>query len=150
MIKYEDIPQDVQWVWTIQWCGHPVGLDTIEKADEIIKANPKYFPWETKYHSIPKEVHDAYWKEKSHVWDMAWQEKRDAGYKGLIPTIMEMGENYPTPEDTMKMPQKSLSEIMGDLFKMEDDKRKRQYEEDEKNKALWDKHYQPYGLEYRK
>jgi len=39
---------------------------------------------------------------------------------------------------------------MGDLFKMEDDKRHRQQEEDKKNKALWDKHYQPYGLEYRK
>ena len=36
------------------------------------------------------------------------------------------------------------------LAKQEDDKRKRQQEQDENNKALWDKYYKTYGLEYRK
>lgn len=147
MIKTDDIPQDVQWVWAMQWIKHPVGLDTLSKMHAIISAHPIYFPWETKYDSIPKEVHDAYYKEKNEDWNRQFQEKRDGGYKGLIPTLVEMSEV--SPEST-SIPQKSLSEMIADLFKQQEEERKAQDEKNEKDKALWDKYYKPYGLEYRK
>lgn len=147
MIKLEDIPEDVYWVWSIQWCGIPVGLDTWDKADAIIKANPQYFPWETKYNSIPKDVHDAYYKEKNVWMDDLWTQTSYENYTGIMPTITKMDEEL---KEAIHESPKSLSKIFHDLFKMEDDKRRRRDEEDAKNKALWDKHYKPYGLEYRK
>lgn len=147
MIKAEDIPQDVQWVWAIQAAGRPVGLDMLSKIHAIIREHPTYFPWETKYDSIPKEVHDAYWSEKSAWMDEMWQSKRDSGYQGLIPTIMQMDEIAHEPPAT---PQVSLSEMLDNLLKRQEDEYKRQKEENAKNKTLWDKHYGPYKLEYRK
>lgn len=147
MIKIEDIPEDVWWVWTIQWCGYPVGLDTWEKAKAIMKANPDYFPWETKYDSIPQHVHDAYFKEKNAWMTKLYKETRPESFIGIIPSIMKMDEAM---KEYQPEPPKSLSEMLRDLAKMEDDKRRREEEEYAKNKSIWDKHYKPYGLEYRK
>jgi hypothetical protein len=151
MIKIDDAPQDVFWVLAIQIADRPIGLDTLNKIKVIIKANPKYFPWETKYDSIPQEVHDAYWKEKHDESDKQWAEyvngkEQDGGFIGLIPTLMQMDAQPSYPPS----PEKSLSDIFNDLFKQQEDERKRKSEEDKKNKALWDRHYKPYGLEYRK
>lgn len=145
-----DIPEDVFWVWNIQLSRFLVGIDTWDKANEIIKANPKYFPWETKYHSLPKEVHDAYWNEKNTEADKKWSEylkdqEQNGDFIGLLPTIMSMDKVKEYPPE----PPKSLSEIFRDLFKQQDDERKRREQEDARNKALWDKYYISYGLEYR-
>lgn len=152
MIKIDDVPQDVLWVWGIQIADRPIGLDTLNKIKVIIKANPKYFPWETKYDSIPKEVHDAYWKEKNHEADKRWAEyvegkEQDGGFIGLIPSLMKMDEiaHEPIPAPAM-----SLSEVFSNLLKQQEDQRKLQLKEDKKNKSIWDKYYKPYGLEYRK
>jgi hypothetical protein len=147
-MKEQDIPQEVWWVWAIQWSRKAVGLQTLEDVKHVIRKYPQHFPWETKYNSIPQEVHDAYYKEK-HPWveDDIWSRPDDESYIGLIPTLMKMNEII---KEQPPEPEKSISEMFADLFKMEEDKRRRQKEEDENNKALWDKHYKPYGLEYRK
>lgn len=147
MIKAEDIPEDVFWVWNIQHLPYPIDLDTYDKMQIIIRANPKYFPWETKYDSIPQHVHDAYFKEKNAEWDKIWEEKKEGGFKGIIPTLLEMNEMVP---DSISTPEKSLTEIIADAFKRQDEQRKAEEEKYKQDKALWDKHYKPYGLEYRK
>lgn len=143
----EDIPEEVRRVWVYQYCGHAVGIDTWNEINAVIKAYPEYFPWETKYNSIPQSVHDAYNKEKYAWMDKLYQKPHPEGYIGLIPTIMQMDEVL---KEAPPEPQMTIHEIFIMLSKQEDDKRKRQQEQDENNKALWDKHYKTYGLEYRK
>lgn len=57
----QDTPNEVLWVLL---SPKMVGSDTYEEIERIIAKYPEYFPWETKYNSIPKEVHEAYIKEK--------------------------------------------------------------------------------------
>jgi hypothetical protein len=139
-MNIDDVPADVQRVWVFQQYGGAVGIETWEEAESIIKANPKYFPWETKYQSIPKEIHDAYWKEKQDGYDDLWAAK---DYKGIIPALMEPNEAAPAPL-------KPFMEAMVDMFKAQEDRRKRDIEYYEKEKSLWDKYYNPFGLEFRK
>jgi hypothetical protein len=150
MFNVNDMPEDVAWVWAIQMVDRPVGFDTLTEMKAIIKANPKYFPWETKYASIPQSVHDAYWEEKNigvrKLWDETFTHTpEDGGFIGIIPTIMKMAEAPPIPQQ-----ERSWTELFNTLLKEEQDKRESEKATLKKEKSLWDKHYKPYGLEYRK
>lgn len=149
ILEIQDVPADVQMVWAHQYSKMPIGLDTLNRMKEIIRANPEYFPWETKYDSIPQEVHDAYRKEKNAEFDKIWKEfaSHNEKYIGIIPSMLKAGEHIP---EIMQVPEKSISEIMSDLFKMEDYKRQQKRKQHEEDKALWDKYYKAYQLEYRK
>ena len=145
-MKEQDVPQEVWWVWALRNCGC-YGLGDIEKMESIIRRYPKYFPWETKYNSIPQKIHDAYRKEKNAWFDELYKETHGEDYIGIIPTIMKMGE---VQEGKPLEPPKSISEILQEAFQKQEYERKQQNAEYAKNKAIWDKHYKPYGLEYRK
>lgn len=56
----KDIPSEVLWVFALQYSCTPVGTSVFEECERIIAKYPEFFPWETKYNSIPQEVHDAY------------------------------------------------------------------------------------------
>jgi hypothetical protein len=139
-ITFDDIPLDVWEVWAIQIVGQPVGMATWTRCDEIIKNNPEYFPWEHKYESIPKSVHEAYKAEAFLPWDFYPTDNKDA-FTGVIPNLPP-----PNPEP---QPQRTISELFGLLIRQEREAQDRKRAEKKKAKALWDKHYSKYGLEYR-
>ena len=98
MQNYQNVPSDVLMVHSLMLIQHiPVDAATYAKCKKIVDNNPLYFPWEAKYHSIPKEVHEAYNKEidPNYGEPIDWTTSGttiDKNYKGLIPTLMEMGD----------------------------------------------------------
>lgn len=140
-IKATDVPTEVWEVWAIKMTGQPVGIDTWNYCNEIIKRYPEYFEWEHKYDKIPKSVHDAYKEEAFPPFDFSELKNKD-GFIGLIPMLSMMPEPEPQKQLTM-------SEIFSKLFKQEQEARERKEAEHKKQKALWDKYYSAYGLEYR-
>lgn len=136
MISPKDIPNEVLWVLTLPRC---VGSDTYRRVEEIIAKYPEYFPWETKYNSIPKEVHQAYIKEKYPDRD-----KPISCGEGLIAEMRKSEVKY--YNDYLG---KSFQELWDDLLNMEQQIRVKEAERYKKDKKLWDKHYKKYKLEFR-
>lgn len=138
MISPKDIPNEVLWVLTLPRC---VGSDTYRRVEEIIAKYPEYFPWETKYNSIPKEVHQAYIKEKYPDRDEPIVCTNDG--EGLYSKIKS--EPFIYREYTPKE--------IGECFKQLDiitaNARNAAIVQRKKDKKLWDKHYKKYNLEYR-
>lgn len=130
-MEVKDVPSEVYWVWICSLS--PVGRETYEECQKIIGQYPEWFPWEHKYKSIPKEVHDAYWNEKYPDWDkpLDFSKKHDSE-----PLVIE----YP-PKDPLK--------VMEDYFAAKDRRLKEERLQEKKDKALWDKYYKKYKLEYR-
>jgi len=121
--------------------GQTIGTAMMTKINEIIQRHPEWFPWEHKYWSIPNSVHEAYLKEK---WKEILARPSIINGEGLSAYVNKVNQEAGVYEYDKS---KSLYDIM--------EKRKREqemiHEEDErKNKALWDKHYESYGLDYRK
>lgn len=144
-MKAKDIPNEVWWVFCLQYHRYPVGIKTYEKCQEIIKKYPEHFPWETKYNKIPKHVHDAYFKEVSGGKNYFIMPEFDESQgKGLYSQIEEDSEkqkaNY-TGEATIQ----NIKDLFEALGKNEERREK------EKNDRIriWNKHYKPYRLEYR-
>lgn len=134
-LGYDFMPLEVQEVIAYSYVKY-VGRETMERINTIIDKYPEWFPWEHKYKSIPKEVHDAYYKEKYPNPD----------FKPLVKGIYEQMKEQPR-ETTFTI--NSLREIFNRLF--DDDNEKallRQYKK-QQDKELWDKHYSKYNLEYR-
>lgn len=140
-INATDIPAEVLEVWAIQIARQPVGIVTWERCNEIIKRNLEYFEWDHKYAKIPQSVHDAYKEEAFPPFDYSKLQNKEE-FIGLIPRISML----PDPE-----PQKQLTikEMLVNLFKGEQEARERKEAAHLKSKALWDKYYSVYGLEYR-
>ena len=138
-MNLQDIPNEVLWVYYIEKYVHYVGSDTYDKATEIIAKYPEYFPWETKYNSIPKEVHEAYIKEKYPDRD-----KPIPVGEGLIAEMKKSKVKY--YNDYLG---KSFDELWQDLLNIEQQIRVKEAERYKKAKKLWDKHYKKYNLEYR-
>lgn len=139
MVDLNKIPDEVMWVLTVSGCV-PVGRSTFEKCQKIIDKYPKYFPWEHAYKSIPKEVHDAYMAEVNPDWDkpiISNDNKCGAGVKS------EIGKVY--YKSDVVLTQKMFEDMIFEHEKMEQER----IEERKKQKALWDKHYKIYGLEYK-
>jgi len=64
-MKNEDIPKEVMYVWVAQSHNNGMmGSEMYNECKRIIKLYPKYFQWEHKYESLPKEVHEAYLEER--------------------------------------------------------------------------------------
>ena len=59
MIPEKDIPSEVYEAMCIGSLSI-VGMELYNRYQEIVKKYPEHFPWETKYNSIPSEVHEAY------------------------------------------------------------------------------------------
>ncbi len=145
----DDMPEEVKEAMLIGMREY-VSLEQLTRFKDIALRNPKYFPWEEKYYSLPQSVHAAYRFEVNggkDPWDMtSFKGVSDGGsFKGLIPTIMEQ------PKIEVEVEQKpvDLLEMFNDAIKIMEDKRKREKEDFLKSKAIWDKHYSKYGLKYR-
>lgn len=133
-----DAPSEVQEVWVYQMVGH-IGRGTWERLYAIIKKYPTWFPWETLYNTIPKEVHRAYTDEKREAYIAQWQ---IAGGKGIWEQMQEVHEHRPLRFSTLK----DMVNYMTQLREEEEEQRRIKLEKD---RQLWDKHYSKYGLEYR-
>lgn len=147
------LPPEVQWhmqtTMVIGCCfGNMTGSETINKLIAIERKYPKYFPWRAKYDSVPDSVHEAYIKEKYPPLMF-----EPIGNSGLNPDdlladiqkvkVFELkNTNSFTPDDMMEMITATYEQ---DRIRMRNEQM--QLKED---KALWDKHYAKYGLEYRK
>ena len=139
-LNTKDIPDDVWWVYIIQSTHTAIDSYMYDKIDKIIKENPKYFPWEHKYASIPKEIHNAYSKEKH---SNKFKSINIPSGEGLIAEINKSKiYNYPK--------NKSFKELFKELNQYEAEQRQKEKDKYKKDKNLWDKHYKKYNLEYRK
>jgi len=137
-ITAADVPAEVWEVWAIQIAGQPVGMVTWERCNEIIKRHPEWFPWEHKYDKIPKSVHEAYKAEAFPPFDFSTLNSQDE-FVGIIPELPIINNQNGL----------SLSEILSAFVKQEKEARERRADKQKKSKALWDKYYSIYGLEYR-
>lgn len=139
------VPRYVVWVWFLE-LHHPfVGSKTYHKIDCIQRAFPSYFPWETKYRKIPKEVHEAFSREcypERYKWET--EEKSEDGIKsgkGILAMIQESTMINPPEPLTEKM----LMNFISDMNKIQKDRMKRKKEIG----RIWNKHYSKYGIECR-
>lgn len=146
MKKDKEIPYDVFQVQIMEHYGALVGEETYEWAMEVIKNNPKYFPWWAKYNSIPQEVHDAYRAEAFPpiTWE-SWSQNANKG-DGIMEVIRRAEAK---PEIIPEEKPKSLTELIDFVYEMEEHQKMKEELARKEKKALWDKHYKKYGLEYR-
>ncbi len=136
-----NIPNEVLWASGIIFINHGIGIDTYEKIEEIIAKYPEYFPWETKYNSIPKEVHESYIKEKYPDRDKPIVCTNNG--EGLYSKIKNESFIYReyTPEEVGEW----FRQLEATIVK----ERNEVVLQRKKDKKLWDKHYKKYNLEYR-
>lgn len=149
----QDLPQEV--LWYHHACiatGGYVGSELMAKLTAIENKYPEHFPWEAKYRAIPDEVHKAY---KNERWTEFMVHVNNKDQRGLMEMINEEFEK--SHEKSIKTQKelegKSLKEMFEYAFnKMESDRIQEQKERKSrlrKDKALWDKYYKKYGLEFR-
>jgi hypothetical protein len=141
MKQLKDIPSEVLWVWNVQLSTPFVGLETMNKINEIIDKNPEYFKWEHKYKSIPEEVHEAFNKE---CYPERFEPIQFEEFKGesLLSQISKSIERKPITYQGM----------VDSLQMYCDNKNKELRKEQERiarEKKIWNKHYSKFGLEYR-
>jgi hypothetical protein len=142
-MKLDDIPEEVMEVWAIQSItGGMMGSEMYQKCMEAFKKYPKYFHWEhTYYHVVPKEVHEAF---KDELYP---DRHKPIEYKGngLIPDVMAM---KPTVVECSPST-KSLNELLQEMVDIDNRAKKEERQHHKKVKAIWDKHYSKYKIEYR-
>lgn len=82
--EFEDAPTKVQYIYMCAVMKQPIGSSTYEDA---IKEHPEYFLDEIehrkKWEAIPKEVHDAYWKEHCKIKEEVYKDVPHRG-KGML------------------------------------------------------------------
>jgi hypothetical protein len=148
-MKEQRIPSEVAHVMAIIQNRIPIGVKMYEFVQNTIKEYPEWFPWETKYASIPKEVHDAYKREIGES-DMQSLEQMIKEYdstkennitgKGILGQIIEAVEKEKKEKQYF-----DINMYMNSLIQ-----EKEQYEREMKRKEkIFKKHYKKYGLEYR-
>lgn len=124
-----ETPLEVVWVWAVS--GNPMGQETYDKIRKIIKKYPEWFPWETKYNSIPQEVHDAY---KGEVYPEK-EVKKDVTPKVIVYT----GERV-----MLKDMVDTIQEYFNRQYQRKMDKRV----EKDRLRKIWNKHYSKYNLSF--
>lgn len=127
---YDNAPKEVLKVWAIKMMGHPIGGDLYKEVQDIISRNPKYFPYETAYNKVPQYVHEAYLDE-------------------IYPDRHELLWEGSNSKESAPIEKMSVEEIFKILIDKEAQDRKRKDDETKRRKAIWDKHYKKYGLEFR-
>lgn len=151
--SWGDMPNEVFWAKTVGmqpdgsggWI-QMIGMSTLEKIKEIRKKYPDWFPWETKYDSIPKEVHEAYEKE-AHPDKNIFDASLEINTKGIDspPWRDEQIEHTPLTikdiEDVVK--------ALDDAYKEDWKRREKDRMELKRIRKIWNKHYGKYGLKYR-
>ena len=144
---YNNTPEEVQKVWVIQMMGSRIGGDLYKEVQDIISRNPKYFPYETAYNKIPKEVHEAYFDEEYQSTIDTFEsffgdEEKIKGQfsDGLLSSLRQTSK----PTEV-----KSLKEILEDLIAQDAKNKKIREDKTKRKKEIWDKHYKKYGLEYK-
>lgn len=137
-ISEKEIPEEVkEYMAIVAGTGGMMGLELYQKCKAIEEKYPKWFPWEHKYKSIPQEVHKAYFEEKHSNYNSKIE------CKGGLASHLE--DNKPFTINTKTTFKEMMEEWHKSIMKIEE-KRLKILEED---KALWDKHYKKYGLEFR-
>jgi len=145
MFTEKEMPKDVQeYLAIISATGGMMGLKMYNRCQEIIDNNPKWFAWEHKYKSIPKEVHDAYMDEKypDRNKPLVFTEGSNKGILVLINESRNAHLNL--SKETF-----SIVDAMKDLFEMQEKQDKEMFAKEKQDKELWDKHYKKYKLEFR-
>jgi hypothetical protein len=127
----KEIPGEVLEVWVFLSFKGGVGSFIYNKIQDAIKKYPEYFPWEITYKSIPKEVHEAYYKD---LW----------GPDGEM-----FGNPRPVKESKPLAVAKNLLQAFQEVLNRQDQEKKDQAEHRKKVKSIWDKHYKKFNLEYR-
>lgn len=143
---------EILWVQMLQWSNAFVGIDTLKKTERIIAENPKEFPWEHKYNSIPQEVHEAYNKEQhpertkenmEKLWNTPIESKG-----GIMAHIKENPpKEYTTPSEPITA--KLLNQWWQEMMEADEKRRKDKQEYRKKFTSIWNKHYGPYNLKCR-
>lgn len=139
MKEFKDLPSEVRWVYGIQTFPY-IDIETYEKAQEIIGRYPEYFPWEHKYRSVPKEVHDAYWEELNMLNVEYNHHESEMGIQCLINEIRKKTDE----------PKKELQDMVADWFDEMNKEAAQMAALEDKIKRIWKKHYGIFGLKYRK
>lgn len=147
--EQEKIPNEVWWAHMVLNAGNPVGSFVYGELERIIKQYPKHFPWETKYNSIPEEVHKAY---KLEVYG------KDIDYLKMtlfdeVPIGKGLEEQIKEAENgAIKMPYtgECTKQDFIDFFNTLAENEKREQEEERRIINIWNKHYKKYNLSYKR
>jgi hypothetical protein len=139
-IKFETTPKEVYWAWLVLWAKQPIGLAAYTRLQTIIATYPDYFPWEHKYSSIPQEVHDAFYKECYRVKQPQTVEPEKYG-EGILAQIK--------PAELIPFNAQELMQAFKNFVADIDYAHKRAVAEEKRVRAIWKKHYDKFGLEYR-
>lgn len=147
--RFDKIPDEAQRILLIEAFPERYGpwLVSSKEYDRILAVKRKYphlFPWQAKYDSIPKEVHEAYHKDvlDESGWGKDFKIKNVSHGDGLLKSMVNTGAEKPKePFD--------LRKAFNDLFEMEERREKEAEERRKKDEALWDRHYKKYGLKYK-
>lgn len=141
MFDINNTPKEVIEVFAHLMLKRPVGEETYKRLQETINKYPEYFPQQHIYNSIPKEVHQKYQEEKLNLYYSFYPPsgagmKEGEGLVGYMDRIQEENKNKP---------QKSMKEVIVEIFETAP-KIKKEYEKEKRK--LWNKHYKKYKLRY--
>lgn len=143
-----DVPADVVWVWSVEAMYTHVGSAMYQKMNDIVAANPMYFPWEHKYESIPDEVHKAF-NDEAYPDTFQWIESG----KDIEPGVGLMQQLINESSKVVPMPavknDAHAEQLWTEFFQREIDRRKQREEREAELERIWNKHYRKYKLEYR-
>jgi len=147
-MKTNNIPHEVAWVLCVQMGQIPLGIDSYEKAQEIIEKYPEHFPWEHKYKSIPKEVHDAFEAECYPERGKSIESLFDDLEEGVRLREQVMNQTY-VSVDPMKFTKDDFVRMLDEMEAHERKRKEEERAEEIRVKKIWDKHYKRYNLKYR-
>lgn len=143
-INLDDMPIEVLWVFNVKLMG-VCGSSTLDEVNRIIEIYPEWFPWETKYNSIPEEVHRMYRDELDPGWDKPIEfKKRSKVGEGLYAMVVR--------SNTVQR-QSKISDIISAFTDLQKSCNERIIEEGKKFKReveIWNKYYSKYELPHPK
>jgi len=136
----KDIPFEVIEAQCLLFLKNPVGMETYKRVEDTVKKYPEYFPWETKYNSINKSVHENYDKELSVLFD---------SFYPRTPMDIKPGEGIVAWESRQKVVKWGEPVDFDELSKNLTNKLNKDSDFKIAKKILWDKHYKKYKLKYQ-
>lgn len=120
--------------------GSQVGLETYKRVHQTVEDYPEYFPWETKYNSIDKSVHEKYEEELSSL------------FKSFFPpTPMDIQSGEGIYAWSMRMTEEACKDqepFSTKTIKAFTDKIDKESNFKKAKQKLWNKHYKKYNLRY--